>query len=73
MDLKKDFGDAVYKSVTTALMEIEEYNASGRYPVPVAWVFEESRKASLKEVVAHLGEVIEALLATADPRKKPRS
>lgn len=72
--LKKDLGEEVYRSVTTALMELEEYNGSGRYPIPVTWIFEESRKATLKETVAYFGEVIEALLlGTKAARKKPRN
>ncbi|CAM6101024.1 unnamed protein product [Calypogeia fissa] len=72
--LKKELGGEVYDSVTTALLELEEFNASGRYPVPVAWNFEKFKKASLKETVAYLGEVVEALvLETNAPRKRTRN
>ncbi|KAL5542781.1 hypothetical protein UlMin_010491 [Ulmus minor] len=47
----KKYGEEVYKAVTTALMEINEYNSSGRYVVPELWNFKESRKATLKEGV----------------------
>ncbi|CAL5200158.1 unnamed protein product [Lathyrus oleraceus] len=52
--LRDELGDEVYDSVATALKELNEYNPSGRYPVPELWNFREGRKASLKEGVAHL-------------------
>lgn len=53
-NLKNDWGDEVYKAVATALMEINEYNPSGRLTVLELWNFEEGRKATLKEGIAHL-------------------
>ncbi|CAI8611722.1 unnamed protein product [Vicia faba] len=52
--LRDELGDEVHDAVTTALMELNEYNPSGRYPIPELWNFREGRKASLKEGVAHL-------------------
>lgn len=53
-DLKNQLGDEVYKAVTTALMEMNEYNPSGRYIIPELWNFKEGRKASLKEGVVFM-------------------
>lgn len=52
--LKSDYGDEVYGAVTTAFLEMNEYNASGRYAVPELWNFKEGRKASLKECASHI-------------------
>ncbi|KAF9617211.1 hypothetical protein IFM89_035093 [Coptis chinensis] len=49
--LKVDFGQEVYGAVKTALMEVNEYNPSGRYTVQELWNFREGRKATLKEGV----------------------
>ncbi|XP_057508558.1 protein INVOLVED IN DE NOVO 2-like [Actinidia eriantha] len=50
--LKDEFGDEVYDAVTTALLEMNEYNPSGRYPVPELWNSKDGRRASLKEGVS---------------------
>ena len=44
-----EFGPEVYKAVTTALAEINEYNASGCYIVPELWNFKDGRRATLAE------------------------
>ncbi|KAK7335776.1 hypothetical protein VNO80_27811 [Phaseolus coccineus] len=52
--LKEEYGDEVYRAVTTALLELNEYNPSGRYPLPEIWNSKEGRRASLKEGVSYL-------------------
>ncbi|KAL5703518.1 hypothetical protein ACHQM5_022056 [Ranunculus cassubicifolius] len=52
--LKKEYKDEVYDAVVKALMEMNEYNSSGRFVVPELWNFDEDRKASLKEGVEYL-------------------
>lgn len=49
--IKNEWGDEVYDSVVTALTELNEYNSSGRYPVPELWNLKEGKKATLAEGV----------------------
>lgn len=52
--LKTEFGDEVYTAVTTALAQMNEHNASGRYIAPELWNFREGRKATVKDGVKFL-------------------
>ncbi|KAI3952353.1 hypothetical protein MKX01_005220 [Papaver californicum] len=55
--LRKVMGDEVFKAVATALLELNEYNGSGRYIVPELWNFKEGRKATLKEGIQRLSKL----------------
>nr|KYP44745.1 hypothetical protein KK1_033722 [Cajanus cajan] len=52
--LRSECGEVVYKAVTNALMEIEEYNSSGRYAIAEIWNWKERRKATLKEIFQYI-------------------
>ncbi|XP_058109631.1 factor of DNA methylation 2-like isoform X2 [Magnolia sinica] len=54
--LKEEWGEEVYTAVTTALLELNEHNPSGRYPIQELWNFTVKRKASLKEVIQHVSK-----------------
>ncbi|KAI3847181.1 hypothetical protein MKW92_027418 [Papaver armeniacum] len=60
-ELKDEWGQEVYDAVTSALLEINKYNGSGRYPVPELWNFREERQASLKEVMQYVVQKWNAL------------
>lgn len=52
--LKNECGEEAYKAVTTALVELNTYNPSGRYIVSEIWNPDEERKASMKEIIQFL-------------------
>ncbi|XP_048499991.1 factor of DNA methylation 1 [Beta vulgaris subsp. vulgaris] len=59
--LKAQWGDEVYRAVTVALQELNEYNPSGRYVVNELWNYKEGRKATVKEVVSYVFKNLKAL------------
>uniref|UniRef100_A0A1J3FBR3 Factor of DNA methylation 3 n=1 Tax=Noccaea caerulescens TaxID=107243 RepID=A0A1J3FBR3_NOCCA len=54
--LKNELGHDAYQAVANALLEINEYNPSGRYISSELWNFKEDRKATLEEGVTCLLE-----------------
>ncbi|XP_026389249.1 factor of DNA methylation 3-like isoform X2 [Papaver somniferum] len=52
--LKNAWGKEAYSTVVNALLELNEYNPNGRYPVQELWNFEENRRATVNEGVAAL-------------------
>ncbi|CAG7893939.1 unnamed protein product [Brassica rapa] len=59
--LREEWGEDVKNAVKTAIEEMNEFNPSGRYSVPVLWNFEHGRKATLKEGIAHMTQQIKNL------------
>lgn len=60
-ELRNQWGDGAYESVVKALMELNEYNPSGRYVVSELWNYKEGRKATLKEVIVCLVQQLKSL------------
>ncbi|TVU46269.1 hypothetical protein EJB05_05794 [Eragrostis curvula] len=52
--LKAELGARAHDAVVQALVEMNEYNPSGRYPIPELWNLKDNRKASIGEVAAYL-------------------
>ncbi|KAM6576755.1 hypothetical protein CsatB_028592 [Cannabis sativa] len=53
-EVKEELGENVCEAVKTALIEMNEYNPSGRVAVSELWNFQKDVKASLKEVVEYI-------------------
>lgn len=58
--LKQDLGAEVMQSVATAFFEIEEYNASGRYPMKVAWDYQKNERVLLKDLLLYLKDLLDS-------------
>ncbi|KAL9169897.1 hypothetical protein ABFS82_04G109400 [Erythranthe guttata] len=52
-DLKNEWGDEVCSAVSTALLELEEYNPGVRDAVSEVWNFKQNRRATLKEAIKY--------------------
>ncbi|KAK8671749.1 hypothetical protein V6N13_038336 [Hibiscus sabdariffa] len=53
-ELRNEYGDTAFEAVGAALMEMNEYNASGTYPVPEVWNRKEGWKATMKEIIEYI-------------------
>ncbi|XP_026447062.1 factor of DNA methylation 1-like isoform X2 [Papaver somniferum] len=60
-ELRDEWGKEVFDAVATASLEMNQYNASGIYPVRELWNFKEGRQASLKEVMEYILQKLKAL------------
>ncbi|KAJ1294648.1 hypothetical protein BS78_01G161400 [Paspalum vaginatum] len=52
--LKAELGEKAHDVIMKALREMNEYNPSGRYPIPELWHLKEDRKAPIGEVAAYI-------------------
>lgn len=52
--LRDEMGDEACMSVTTSLIQVNEYNPSGRYIISELWNYKEGKKATLGEGVSFL-------------------
>ncbi|XP_011027214.1 PREDICTED: protein INVOLVED IN DE NOVO 2 [Populus euphratica] len=52
--LRDEMGDEAYMSVRTSLIQVNEYNPSGRYIISELWNYKEGKKATLGEGVSFL-------------------
>ncbi|KAK9700119.1 hypothetical protein RND81_08G218300 [Saponaria officinalis] len=66
-ELKDAWGEAAYGMVVNALLELNDYNPSGRYVVSELWNYKEGRKASLKEGIEYL---LQRLTTKSQKRKR---
>ncbi|XP_021749550.1 factor of DNA methylation 1-like isoform X1 [Chenopodium quinoa] len=66
-ELIDKWGEEAYKSVVNALLELNDYNPSGRFVVSELWNYKEGRKASLKEAIEYL---VQRLTAKSMKRKR---
>ncbi|KAL6571127.1 hypothetical protein OROHE_002770 [Orobanche hederae] len=67
--LKNENGK-IFEAVVNAMLELDEYNPSGRCPVLELWNNKEKRKASLKEIIQY---IIKQLKVIKPQRKRALS
>lgn len=60
-ELRNEYGEAAFKTVANALMELNEHNPSGRYLVSEVWNSKERRIATMKEIVEYLVKQVKSL------------
>ncbi|CAN1257504.1 Factor of DNA methylation 1, partial [Linum perenne] len=65
--LRMEWGEEAFKAVGKALMELNEYNGSGRYVTRELWNFDAGRKATLQEVIKC---VLQRLKTYTSPKRK---
>lgn len=68
-NLRKEWGEEVKNAVKTTLVELNEFNPNGRYTVHVLWNFEQERKTTLKEGIAHVQGLQARLRGSVDSAK----
>lgn len=71
--LKNDLGAEVLQTVATAFFEMEEFNASGRYPVLVAWDFQKNQRVLLKDLLLYLQDLLDSGQPTEAKKKRGRA
>ncbi|XP_031259655.1 factor of DNA methylation 2-like [Pistacia vera] len=54
--LRNEYGEVAYEAVTNALLELNDYNPSGRFPVAEIWNSKERKRATLKEIIGYLNK-----------------
>uniref|UniRef100_A0A0D9VW09 Factor of DNA methylation 1-5/IDN2 domain-containing protein n=1 Tax=Leersia perrieri TaxID=77586 RepID=A0A0D9VW09_9ORYZ len=54
LQLLKQESTKIYDVILKDLREINEHNASGRYPVSVLWNYKDDREATLPEAVDYV-------------------
>ncbi|KAI4356350.1 hypothetical protein L6164_000379 [Bauhinia variegata] len=69
-ELKNEYGDEAFDAVAKALMEMNEYNPSGRYTIQEIWNYNEGRKASLREGVSYLLKMWKSLKPKSKKSRK---
>ena len=59
--LRKRYGPLVANAVGVASLELATWNPSGKYPISMPWDFKQDEKATMKQIILRLVEVIEEI------------